>query len=120
MAERDERMVEAVARALCQTAGRDPDGVASGEPPCWMWELEAEYARAVLALPWLAAALRLAEADAHDDDVRGHRMLHINPWGDEAFAKVMREAVGARAEALAAYRAARRRLHAAASKERGG
>jgi hypothetical protein len=75
--------IEAVARVICRTAGRDPDAstgprlwdaFAGKEPEVKMWELEVEYARAVLALPRIAAALEWAEALADWND-------HINSIG---------------------------------------
>lgn len=124
MAEPDAKQVEAVARAICVSRMDDmsthtPDSEvlsAYGSVPAW--RLYEDNARAVLALPWLASALRLAEAGA---DVREKSMEAIKYAYDEKEAVKRREA---RAEArraddryedaLAAYRAARRDLEGGA------
>ncbi len=73
-----EKQVEAVARAMCEAEGVDPDlpcpGIGNLIPvgETWpAWKVRVPQARAVLALPWLAAALRLAEATRAVEDNRG-------------------------------------------------
>jgi hypothetical protein len=116
MAEPDAKQVEAVARALCASRDMDPDEITyhyNGdveEPfgPAWVWYEPA--ARAVLALPWLAAALRLAEAYAAQQDA--HRVFdesHYRGEIKEAASKMRGQGV-ALLDAQDAYREARRDL----------
>jgi hypothetical protein len=57
----EERLVEAVARAMCAGRAVDPDALIGPDQRRW-WQCYELEARAVLAMPELAAGLRLAKA----------------------------------------------------------
>jgi hypothetical protein len=105
MADPDETLVEAVARAMCVAINRDPDQMTyhyNGdveEPHGPLWLAWAPQAHAVLALPRIAAALELADA-THAAEAAWNAFE-----ADEVTYQVFEYAQGCRTRAYDAYRA---------------